>query len=70
MTTHDWIDLVVAATSSVTLVYVFVLLGQRRYWKRIARLHENARIDAQIHATDLQHANEALRRALGNEHPA
>jgi hypothetical protein len=70
MSQRDWIDLALIGGSLLNLLSLVWLLGQKRYWKRIARLHENARIDAQIHAADLQHSNEALRRALGGDRAA
>lgn len=65
MSAHDIADLAIIGIALGLLVLVSILIGERSYWKRIARLHENARCDAQDRVGDLQRACDALRRALG-----
>jgi hypothetical protein len=54
--------LITAAVGELALLYW--LLGQKSYWKRIARLHENRMLDARERAGNLERALDALRRAL------
>lgn len=67
MTAHALADLALIGIALGELVLVAVLMGQRGYWQRIARLHENARCDAQDRERCLMDACEALRRALGDD---
>lgn len=69
MTAHAIGDLLLISAAVGELAVVFWLLGQKAYWKRIARLHENARCDAQDRERCLMNACDALRRALGRLEP-
>lgn len=64
MTAHAWWDLGQISSSLVLLCAVFYLLGQRRYWKRIARLHENMRITAMELADSERRVSAALTKQL------
>lgn len=64
MTAHAIGDLLLITAAVAELALLFWLLGQKHYWKRIARLHENARCDAQDRERCLMNACDALRRAI------
>lgn len=69
MNAHEFGDLLLISAAVGECAVLFWLLGQKHYWRRIARLHENARCDAQSRERCLMNACEALRRALGKLQP-
>lgn len=64
VTPHAIGDLLLISAAVGESAVLYWLLGQKTFWKRIARLHENARCNAEDRIGDLRRSNEALRRAL------
>lgn len=64
LTAHASWDLALIAAAVVELALLFWLLGQRRYWKRFARIIENRMLDARERAGEARRDVGLLRRAV------